>query len=218
MEKLVRIFFWGLAISFLGSLPLGTMNVTVTHISLQQGIHNGYSFAWGSMIVEVIIVRIALEAMSWLLKQHKIFRVLEYITTSLVFFLAIGSFIAAYNMSGFSSPLPVQSLTPFWTGVVLSATNPLHIPFWMGWSTVLMNKNILEPSLKQYNWYVTGIGIGTMLGFMIFIYGGSYFVEQIIRHQQVMNYAIGTILLVTAIIQIRKIRTEPVLIRYNKSK
>jgi len=216
MQSIMRVFFWGMLVSFLGSLPLGTMNVTVTQISVQRGIADGFAFAIGSMIVEVIIVRIALVGMKWLAKQHKLFRLLEYVTTSIILFLAIASFVSAYKMTGFASSLPIQTIKPFWTGAFLSLTNPLHIPFWLGWSSVLMNKNILKPSAIQYNWYVTGIGIGTILGFAVFIYAGNYLVLQILRHQTLLNCAIGIVLLITVIIQVIKMRQIPASVRYSK--
>jgi len=208
MQKLLRVSFWGMLVSFLGSLPLGTMNVTVTQLSVSEGIRAGFLFATGSMIVEVIIVRIALVTMKWLARQHRIFSLLEYVTTSVILLLAIASFVAAYRMTGFATSLPVRSITPFWTGTFLSLTNPLHIPFWLGWSTVLMNKNILGPNPLEYNWYVTGIGVGTMMGFAVFIYSGSLLVNEIQQHQILLNSLIGIVLLVTAAIQVKKMATK----------
>lgn len=218
MQKLFRVFFWGMLVSFLGSLPLGTMNVTATQISVQQGIADAFRFATGAMIVEVIIVRIALVTMNWLTRQHTLFRFLEYITTSVILFLAIASFIAAYKMTGFASSLPVKSFTTFWTGAFLSLTNPLHIPFWLGWTTVLINKKVLEPLSRQYNWYVVGIGIGTILGFSVFIYAGNFLVSWIQKHQTILNYAIGIVLLLTAIIQLKKMLEQPVSKRFDVMK
>jgi threonine/homoserine/homoserine lactone efflux protein len=216
MQKVFRVFFWGMLVSFLGSLPLGTMNITITQISVQQGTKNGFAFAIGSMMVEVVIVRVALVSMKWLAKQHRIFRILEYLTTSIILFLSIASFIAAYKMNGFASSLPIESLTPFWSGVFLSFTNPLHIPFWLGWSIVLMDKNILHVNSVEYNWYVAGIGVGTIFGFAVFIYAGSLLVNKIQEHQTVLNCLIGTVLLITAIVQIRKMISMPASVRYNK--
>jgi threonine/homoserine/homoserine lactone efflux protein len=216
MQKLLRVSFWGMLVSFLGSLPLGTMNVTVTQLSVSDGIKAGFLFAAGSMIVEVIIVRVALVTMKWLARQHRVFHLLEYVTTSVILFLAIASIVAAYKMTGFATTLPVKSITPFWTGAFLSLTNPLHIPFWLGWSTVLINKNILKPDPVQYNWYTAGIGLGTMLGFAVFIYTGNSFVAQIQQHQTFLNYSIGFVLLLTAAIQAKKIIQAPAAARYNK--
>ena len=217
IQRFARIAFAGLSISFLGSLPLGTMNITVTHISIQQGTHAGLVYAFGSMLVEIIVVRIALAGMDWLTHQHKIFQILELFTAMLILVLAALSFIAAYKTTGFSNALPIGgSFSPFWSGVFLSATNPLHIPFWLGWSTVLLNKNILVPDASHYNWYVAGIGAGTVLGFMVFIYAGNYMVSQITHHQGMLNLVIGSILLLTAIIQLRKMVMIPAAVRYGR--
>ena len=216
IEKIFKVIAAGLGISFLGSLPLGTMNVAATHISIQLGTGAGLIYALGSMLVEIIVVRVALVGMHWLAKRHKIFSMLELFTVALMLALSIASFIAAYNMTGFSNSLQSNALPPFWAGVLLSATNPLHIPFWLGWSTVLMDKKILLPQQRQYNYYVLGIGIGTMLGFMVFIYGGNYLVSQITGHQNLLNWAIGIVLLLTALIQIKKIVMVPASVRYGK--
>jgi threonine/homoserine/homoserine lactone efflux protein len=218
MQNLFRVLFWGMLVSFLGSLPLGTMNVTITQISVQTGIEDGFAFAFGSMLVEVGIVRIALITMKWITEQHKLFRLLEYLTISVILLLSITSFVAAYKMSGFVSPLPIESLTPFWSGAFLSLTNPLHIPFWLGWTTVLMNKNILKPNGVEYNWYVTGIGIGTLLGFSVFIYAGNFLVTRIQRHESFLNCIVGAVLLITAILQIKRMIEIPSTVRYNRSR
>ncbi len=216
MKNLFRVFFWGMGVSFLGSLPLSTMNITVTQVSIQYGIMEGFEFAIGSMISEVIIVRIALVSISWLAKKSRIFRLLECATILIILFLAIASFIAAYRMTGFGSPLPIDTIKPFWTGVFLSLISPLHIPFWLGWTTVLMNKNILQVSSRQYNLYVFGIGTGTVFGLAIFIYGGGLLVAKIQQHSALLNICIGIVLLITVTIQMKKMIEVPASLRYNK--
>lgn len=204
MRRLVKIFLWGMMISFLGSLPLGTMNVMATNISVKDGISAAMIYALGSMIVEILYVRGALVAMTWVHRQQRIFRLFEWLTLLLILALAIGSFVAAVKMSGLGSVVPENTSHPFWLGAFFSATNPLHIPFWFGWSTVLVNKNVLLPRARNYNWYVCGIGLGTMMGFSIFIYGGNYLVQEMNANQNLLNWAIGIILLITAFIQLYK--------------
>ena len=199
-------------ISFLGSLPLGTMNVTATNITAKYGTGVALVYSLGSMIVEIIYVRIALVAMTWIQRRQKIFRIFEWFTLILILLLAVGSFIAAIKMSGLGYSLPSSLRYPFLLGALLSATNPLHIPFWFGWSTVLINKNILQPDPIHYNWYVTGIGLGTMAGFTIFIYGGSYLIQQLKTNQNILNWVIGIILLVTVLIQLYKMKNKPALV------
>ena len=79
-----------------------------------------------------------------------------------------------------------------------------------------MNKNILRHDPVEYNWYVAGIGLGTLLGFAVFIYGGNFLVTMIQQHESPLNCVIGGVLLITAIIQIKKMIAIPSTIRYNK--
>ncbi len=209
MNKLLKIFLTGLLISFLGSLPLGTMNVASIHIAVQDGVYAALIFSAGAVLIEMAYVRIALVAMDWILKQRRLFKLFEWLTVSLLFALAAGSFVAAIRMSGLGNALPLHIVHPFLLGILLSATNPMHISFWFGWSTILSNKHILLPQNINYNSYVTGIGIGSMLGFSVFIFGGNYLVNQLQANQNIVNWIIGTVLLITASIQLYKTINKP---------
>ena len=93
--KLLRIFVTGLFISFLGTLPLGTLNIAAMQISISDGIRPAIYFALGALLVEVIYVRISLVAMDWVRKRKKLFRFLEWFTVAIVTALAVSSFVAA---------------------------------------------------------------------------------------------------------------------------
>jgi threonine/homoserine/homoserine lactone efflux protein len=93
----------------------------------------------------------------------------------------------------------------FLLGMFMCAINPVQIPFWFGWSTVLFSKNILEPNRAQYNSYIIGIGLGTLAGNCVFIFGGQWMVQKISNSEKYLNWVIGGIFLLTAIIQLIKI-------------
>src|SRR5215217_4174201 len=97
MSKLTRIFFTGMLISFLGSLPLGTLNVAVMQISISDGLRPAFLFSTGSLLAEIIYVRLSLIAMDWVRKQQKLFRMLEWLTLLIVIALAVSSFYAAFT-------------------------------------------------------------------------------------------------------------------------
>ena len=60
--------------SFIGSLPLGTLNVAAMQISISDGISQAMLFSLGSLLVEIIYVRISLVAIDWIRKQEKILK------------------------------------------------------------------------------------------------------------------------------------------------
>ena len=205
MQKLLTVFFWGMIISFLGSLPLGTLNITAMQIGLQESIKNAFYFSLGCLLTEVLYVRLSLVGLNWIRKQVKLMRLMEWITLAIIVALAVGSFIAASKgPTGEKNILLNNHLHRFLLGMLLSAVNPVQIPFWLGWSTVLFQKGILQPLKAQYYFYIIGIGLGTLLGYYIFIFGGRWIVEKITNSHAYLNWVIGGIFSLTAIIQLIK--------------
>jgi len=202
---LVKIFFWGMIVSFLGSLPLGTLNVAAMQISVQENILNAFYFSLGSLLVEMIYVRISLVGINWIRKQKKLFRWMEWIALGIVVALAIGSFVAASQPHHAKNVMLDNNINRFLLGVMLSAISPMQIPFWFGWSAVLFSKNILQPQNSYYNIYIIGIGLGTLMGNCVFIFGGKWIVQKLNGNQSLMNWIIGGIFAVTAVIFLIKI-------------
>lgn len=208
MSKLGRLFFTGMFISFLGSLPLGTLNVATMQISITDGIEPAFWFSSGSLLVEVIYVRVSLIAMDWVRKQQKLFRFLEWVTLFIVIALAVSSFYAAFTPKIEKNIILSSTIHRFWLGLGMSAFNPVQIPFWFGWSTVLFTKKILQPKASNYNIYILGIGTGTLIGNVVFIFGGKIIGENLSNNQPLLNLIIGGIFTVTALIQIYKMITK----------
>lgn len=202
--KLFRIFTTGLTISFLGTLPLGTLNIAAMQISVTDGISPAIYFATGALLIEMVYVRISLVAMNWVLKNKKIFRLLEWISIVIVLALAITSFIAAADPVVKQNILLSSGIHRFLLGMIMSALNPVQIPFWFGWSTVLFTKNVLEHRNSHYNIYIAGIGCGSFIGNLIFIFGGIFIVDVLNTNQKILHWIIGGIFLMTAIILLIK--------------
>jgi threonine/homoserine/homoserine lactone efflux protein len=205
MIRLLRILFTGLLISFLGSLPLGTLNIAVMQISISDGLRPAFYFALGALIAEVVYVRLSLIAMDWVRRQKVLFRALEWVTLLIVLALAASSFYTALHPQVSKNVILSSTLHRFWLGLIMSALNPVQIPFWFGWSTVLFTKGILKPDNTQYNIYIAGISLGTILGNCVFIFGGRIIADKLTNNQNILNWIIGGIFLLTAIIQIFKI-------------
>lgn len=205
MSAYIRIFFVGLMVSFVGSLPLGTLNIAAMQISIADGYMPALWFAFGILLVEIIYVRLSLVAMDKIRKQEKILKAMEWISLFIILALAIFSFIAATKEGGFTKNILLSNGMPrFFLGVLMSAINPVQFPFWFGWSTVLFAKKILLPQNDHYNAYIIGIGVGTFLGTCIFIFGGLLMVNKLNANQNILNYIIGIIFSITAIIQMWK--------------
>ena len=206
MPNILKIFFWGFIISFLGSLPLGTMNVAAMQIGIQESIKDAVFFALGSMVIEMTYVRLSLVGIDWVRKHEKLMKAMEWVTLGIIVLLAIGSFVAASRGTGHSKNVLLQNnMHRFLLGMLMCGINPVLVPFWFGWSTVLFTKKILLPQASIYNSYIVGIGIGAFLGTCVFIFGGKWLVDSISNSQRYLNWVVGGIFTLTALIQLVKI-------------
>jgi threonine/homoserine/homoserine lactone efflux protein len=201
MPKLLRIFITGLFISFLGTLPLGTMNIAAMQISVSDGLRPAIYFAAGVLWVEIVYVRLSLVAMSWIRSHQRLFKILEWVTLLIIVALAVSSFIAASDPEVKKNVVLSNTLHRFWLGTTMSALNPMQIPFWFGWSTVLFTKKVLLPKNTHYNMYLAGIGIGTFVGMCLFVFGGRLLVDTLNSRQNVISWIVGGIFAITAIVQ-----------------
>ncbi len=205
MPPVVKILLWGFLISFLGTLPLGTLNIAAMQIGITDGISPALWFAGGALTAEIIYVRISLVAMDWVRKQEKLLKALEWVTVVIVMALAVSSFWAAIHPEGEKNVILSNTMHRGLLGFMMSAVNPVQIPFWFGWSTVLFTKKILRPGFWNYNLYIAGIGVGTLAGNCVFIFGGKLMASKLNASNTIMNYIIGSVFFITALIQVIRI-------------
>lgn len=208
MLKLLRIFFTGIFIAFIGMLPLGTQNLAAMQIAISDGSQAAILFALGMVVPDVFYVLVTLLAMQWIQKQTKLLKFLEWVTLAIVLALAAANFYAALHPSVHKNVLLSNALPKFLLGIVINGVNPMQIPFWFGWSTILFTKKVLEPRWKHYYIYATGVAIGMFAGTAVFIFGGRLISDKISNHQKILYFIVGGIFVVTALIQIWKMQRK----------
>lgn len=204
MRTHARLIVWAIVISFLGSLPLGTLNLSIAHLAFAHNLTGAGLFAMAAIAVEVILVRMALLAVRRLEQLQRLFRFFSVVTALVLLLLAFNSLWAAWRQLPFSVALPFTDLPPLLSGLLLSVINPLHLPFWMGWTAVLRSRYILGDAPGSYNYYVAAIGVGTSLAFAAYGLAGHFLVGLLQRSQVLLNWAIGVVLLATALAQLYK--------------
>jgi threonine/homoserine/homoserine lactone efflux protein len=206
MPKLFQVLLWGFLISFLGSLPLGTLNVAAMQIGIQESVINAMYFSFGSLLIEMLYVRISLVGIDWVRKQARVMRFMEWITLGIIIALAVGSFVSAIKDDGSTKSILLNNnMNRFLLGMMMCAINPVQIPFWFGWSAMLFSKNILKPVNSNYNVYILGIGIGTLCGNAVFIFGGKWLISKIADGEHYINWFVGAVFAITALIQLVKL-------------
>ncbi len=206
MFSLIKIAVTGLLISFLGALPLGSLNMAAMQIAIAESKRKALAFAIGVALVEIIYVQISLQAMDWVMAHQQLFTSMEWITVMIFLVLAGSSFWVAFKKQGAAKNILLNnSINRFWLGLSMSAINPVQIPFWFIWSTYLLSNKLLLPSQAQFNSYTMGIGMGTITALLVFIYAGSWLVNKLNASQKMIHIIVGIVLLVSAIIQLYRV-------------
>ena len=205
MQQLLKIFFCGVLISFVGSLPPGTMTIAATFIGAKQGFMAGMIYSIGSVIAELLVILLLLYSIKWASKCNGIFFFLQVFTTFFLIAATTGCFYIVLHADKISVTDIHYSISSFSSGFFISTLNPVHIPFWLGWSAVLIKKNLLRPGIVAYSNYLAGVATGSMLGFMLYVYGGMYVLDSFVKHRQLIIFLTGIILLVITFMHIKKL-------------
>lgn len=200
----------GFMVSFLGQLPLGNMSFTSTQICLQEGFKKAWEFAIGVAIVEMIYLRFALTGMSWAAEHRNWFLALGWITVVLFLVLGIMAFVTANKQTGDKKSLVLNNkLHRFFLGLMMSAFNPLQIPFWFLWTTTLFQMGWLSSNSYAFNLFTVGAGIGTIAGLALYIHGGNWLVNKLNTSNKTLNQTMGIIFILTALLQLWRIIYQP---------
>jgi threonine/homoserine/homoserine lactone efflux protein len=204
MTRYLKLYGWVLLISFAGSLPIGTLNSNIANLAISMGFSEAVQFGVAAILVEVILVRIAVVAVKKLERLRHLFRLFSIVACIVLLLFACISLEAAFHMRTPEMVFPFTKKDPFLAGLLLSSLNPLHLPYWMGWTAVLRQKEVLIDSKAAYNVYVIAIGSGTALAFLLYGLAGSLFITFLMGQQTRINWAVGSALLIAGVIQVGK--------------
>ena len=208
-SMLMNVFF-GFLVSFLGQLPLGNMSFTSTQIGLQEGFRKAWQFAIGVAIVEMIYLRFALIGMNWVVVHRYIFLGLGWLTVVLFLVLGILAFKTARKQKEEKKALVLNNnLHRFLLGMMMSALNPVQIPFWFLWTSTLIQAKMLAINPFAYNVFTVGAGTGTIAGLAVYIHGGNWLVNKLKTSNKTLNMVMGIIFLITALLQLYRIIYKP---------
>lgn len=169
MQKLKNIGV-GFLVSFIGSIPLGYLNVVGFEVYRKFGLIETIYYLIGVISIELVVIYLTLLFANQLLQSKKLLQYIEFFSIVFMFIIAYVFYASSssdsnqYKIMGhlFSNPL-------FFVGLLLSCFNFIQIPFWLGWNLFLLNNNHIEISNSRKYFYVFGTLLGTFFGMLSLI-------------------------------------------------
>ena len=178
-------------------------------MTIQLATENGLSvailFATGCLLAELVTVAASVFLVDRMIQFKGVLRFLQWITLVVLLALTIGSFVAAIGKPIYQIGSAWNGSSPLIFGFALMIVNPVQFPFWLGWTTVLLERKILRTGCVHYCLYVLSVGIGSMLASICFILLGRMLLAHWFIVPGVFHAILGTLFLVSFILQLRKI-------------
>ncbi|PJJ10811.1 hypothetical protein CLU83_4278 [Flavobacterium sp. 1] len=168
--KVFKNIMAGFIVSFVGSLPLGYLNIIGVEVFSQLGMDSLVSYLLGIIVVEAVVIYFTVIFSNQLAENKKLMKSIDFFA---VFFLLLLAYLFYANSDQTNEKHNYLSgyvqYSPFLIGMVLCGLNFLQIPFWMAWNLYLINAKYITLSKKFKFHYIFGTLVGTFWGMLAVI-------------------------------------------------
>ena len=212
MQEVFWHFFIGFVVSFLGSLPIGTVNLAVIQTTVNSNFKSGFYFSLGAAIIELIYIAFAIKLIAYIY-QNKVTHantttdldlIIQLISIPVFFVLAI-----LYLRKGEPDHhVEVRKGKSFYSGLLIGIVNPLQIPFWIAYGTYLLTNDWIKNDATLINVFIGGISVGTLFVLTLIAFVSKKLVSLFELKTTLVNRFIAAVLIVLAIYQIIKISLQ----------
>jgi threonine/homoserine/homoserine lactone efflux protein len=169
-------FLQGFFFSFIGTIPPGTINLTIVQLGLEKKISVAWRFAIAASVMEYPYAWIAVEFAEMITASPMIVENMQLITAIIMTVLGILTLWSASKPTKLTSAL---SESGYMKGIILSILNPLAIPFWVGATAYLDSLNWIELSTPlRLQSYLIGLCLGTFVILMLMAFLAKKIISQ----------------------------------------
>jgi threonine/homoserine/homoserine lactone efflux protein len=165
---IIQVFLVGALVSFIGSIPPGTLNLAVLQLGMEQKVKTALRFALAVAIIEYPYAWIAVVFEDWVTSSPIIVDNFQLITAIVMTVIGAFSIWSARKPSEFSVRFNESG---FRRGIILSILNPMAIPFWIAYTAFLKSQGWIDVSTPWLiHSYVLGTAIGVLILLIIFAF------------------------------------------------
>jgi len=174
MQNIKNILI-GFLVSFIGSIPLGYLNVVGYDVFKKFGLNETVFYLLGVISIEFFVIYFTLLFANQLIANKKLLKFIEGFSVFFMFVLAFIFYTSASSETTNPSVLErYVQYSPFVAGLILSSLNFIQVPFWTSWNLYLLNGNYIEISKSRKYFYVFGTVLGTFSGMLVLIFSLNY--------------------------------------------
>lgn len=190
---IIQVFIIGVIISFIGSIPPGTLNLAVLQLGMEQKVRTALRFALAVAIIEYPYAWIAVVFEDWITASPVIVDNFQLITAIVMLVIGAFSIWSARKPTEFSVKFNESG---FRRGIILSILNPMAIPFWIAYTAFLKSQGWIDLSTQ---WRVQSYVLGTSVGVMILLTLFAFLAQRLasyVKDNRIVKLVPGATLLI----------------------
>lgn len=170
--KLLKNILVGFVVSFIGSIPLGYLNIIGYEVYNGFGLKSLILFLSGVVFIEAFVVYFTLIFARKLVNNKKLMKAIDIFGIAFLVFLAYSFYSHSNQTASDKNYLQAYAAySPFLLGLLLSSLNFLQLPFWTAWNLYLINAQYVKVSNIGFKlYYVAGTVVGTFMGMLTLVY------------------------------------------------
>lgn len=193
-------FVLGLVVNFIGYIPPGNINLTLTQIAINRGMRQALRFIAAFSCTEFFFTFFFMQAAKWLSIQPHVETIIDWFMVILFSTLGI---ITWHNRK--KPPKPKYSdRESIRYGIVLGIINPMQILFWMIAGTYLLAHQWILPGLFALCVFSLGSAAGAFLCLFVYAKSARYFQNKFELSTQFINTGIAILFFGFALYHIGK--------------
>ncbi|MGK0387384.1 MAG: threonine/homoserine/homoserine lactone efflux protein [Maribacter sp.] len=199
----------GFGISFVGSLPLGVLNLTAIEVAVSKRFYQVLLFALGVILIEYGQAYIGIRFSDYMLSNPTVNQIIQIGVIPLFLSVGIAYLITGYKKRKASKigarklKVAERKIPPFVKGIMLSIINPLAIPYWLAVTTSLNAAGQLNYGFIHA--FLCGVVMGTFTALTLYGSVGEALETKLKKYEKYFNSVIGVMLISLAIIQAYKL-------------
>lgn len=187
-------FIIGFVVSFVGSIPLGTVNLAVIQTTVSTNFRAGFYLALGATFIELIYSAIAIKFIAILIHNPSVKLLIGFISIPVLILLGIFYFRKEDTVE----VQRTKNTKSFFNGMFIGLINPLQIPFWVAYGSLLLSKNVITDEPFLLDVFIVGICLGSLLVLTLLALLSKRIISRLSLQTKIVNKVIGVILFAIA--------------------
>lgn len=176
--ELLLTFAIGFFFSFVGSIPPGTLNLSIVQLGLEHRLDVAWRFALAAALVEYPYAWLAIRFENFITSSPAITENIQLFSAIVLIILGIFHLWSARKVGSVNKEIGVSG---FRRGLLLSILNPMALPFWIGVTAYLKSNGLITLNTNlEVQSYLIGVSSG---GFTLLIML-AYLARTMVRHFQ----------------------------------